>query len=210
MNVFTAVKETISTRQAAEFYGITVKRNGMARCPFHDDHTPSMKVDARFHCFGCGADGDVIDFAARFFNLNKKEAAEKLARDFGVAYDHKVSCQKARSGKSDAQKYKDAERYCFRVLSDYFQFLKEWETKYAPVSPDDEWHPLFVEALEMKAYVEYVLDLFIKGSLKERAVWIVKHGKEVTKLERQLSELTAGVEGSGHGYGGCHDITSNG
>ena len=64
MNVFEAVKQSVTTRQAAEHYGIHVGRNGMACCPFHHDKTPSMKLDRRYHCFGCGADGDVIDFAA--------------------------------------------------------------------------------------------------------------------------------------------------
>ena len=77
-NVFEAVKQSVSTREAAEFYGIKVRRNGMACCPFHDDKNPSMKVDQRFHCFGCGEDGDVIDFTAKLFNLSPKEAAEKL------------------------------------------------------------------------------------------------------------------------------------
>ena len=62
MNVFEAVKQSVTTRQAAEHYGIHVGRNGMACCPFHNDKTPSMKLDQRYHCFGCGADGDVIDF----------------------------------------------------------------------------------------------------------------------------------------------------
>ena len=53
----------------------------MACCPFHDDKHPSMKVDRRFHCFGCQADGDVIDFTSRLFGLNKKEAALKLAEE---------------------------------------------------------------------------------------------------------------------------------
>ena len=61
-NLFEVVKESVSTREAAQLYGIEVRRNGMACCPFHDDKNPSMKVDTRFHCFGCGADGDVIDF----------------------------------------------------------------------------------------------------------------------------------------------------
>ncbi len=86
-NVFEAVKQSVSTREAAEFYGIKVSRTGMACCPFHDDKNPSMKVDQRFHCFGCGADGDVIDFTAKLFNLSPKEAAEKLAQDFGLIYD---------------------------------------------------------------------------------------------------------------------------
>ena len=83
-NVFEAVKQSVSTREAAAFYGIEVKRNGMACCPFHDDKNPSMKVDQRFHCFGCGADGDVIDFTAKLFDLSPKEAAEKLAQEMCI------------------------------------------------------------------------------------------------------------------------------
>ena len=44
MNLFEAVKDAVPTIAAAEHYGIEVKRNGMACCPFHDDRTPSMKV----------------------------------------------------------------------------------------------------------------------------------------------------------------------
>lgn len=45
MNVFEAVKQNVTTRQAAELYGIPVSRNGMAVCPFHNDKNPSMKLD---------------------------------------------------------------------------------------------------------------------------------------------------------------------
>ena len=75
MNVFEAVKQSVTTRQAAEHYGVRVGRNGMCVCPFHDDKNPSMKVDRRFHCFGCQADGDVIDFVSRLEAVSPKEAA---------------------------------------------------------------------------------------------------------------------------------------
>ena len=65
MNVFEAVKQNLTTRQAAELYGIQVNRHGMAVCPFHNDKNPSMKVDKRFHCFACQADGDAVDFVSR-------------------------------------------------------------------------------------------------------------------------------------------------
>ena len=87
MNVFEAVKQTVTTRQAAEMYGIRVNRHGMAVCPFHNDKNPSMKVDMRFHCFACQADGDAVDFVSRLFGLPSKEAAMKLADDFGIYYD---------------------------------------------------------------------------------------------------------------------------
>ena len=86
MTLFQAVKHSVTTRQAAEHYPLRVNRAGFIACPFHDDRTPSMKVDARFHCFGCGADGDVIDFAARLHGLDVKSAAEKQAADFHIPY----------------------------------------------------------------------------------------------------------------------------
>jgi len=87
-NAFEAVKPSVTVREAAEMYGIQVNRNGMARCPFHDDRHTSMKLNEDyFYCFGCGATGDVIGLASRLYNLSPKEAAEKLAQDFGLTYD---------------------------------------------------------------------------------------------------------------------------
>ena len=61
MNVFEAVKQSVTTRQAAEHYGILVGRNGMCVCPFHDDKNTSKKDDRRFHCYGCQAAAEVND-----------------------------------------------------------------------------------------------------------------------------------------------------
>ena len=81
-NIYQTVKEAVTTRQAAEYYGLTVGHNGLTRCLFHEDRTPSMKVDKRFYCFGCGATGDVIDFMAQLFHVGPYDAARKLAADF--------------------------------------------------------------------------------------------------------------------------------
>ena len=45
MTLFETVKDTVTTFQAAERYGLKVERNGMCKCPFHNDRNPSMKVD---------------------------------------------------------------------------------------------------------------------------------------------------------------------
>ena len=99
----------------------------MACCPFHNDKHPSMKVDRRFHCFGCQADGDVIDFTARLFGLNKKDAALKLAEDFSVSYDAKdhdpPRRRPVRRKISEELRYRQAEQKCFRVLCDYLHLL---------------------------------------------------------------------------------------
>ncbi|MCB5569949.1 DUF4316 domain-containing protein [Mediterraneibacter faecis] len=186
-NVFEAVKQSVSTREAAAFYGIEVKRNGMACCPFHDDKNPSMKVDQRFHCFGCGADGDVIDFTAKLFNLSPKETAEKLAQDFGLIYDSQAPPRRRYvRQKTEAQKFREDRQRCYRVLSDYYYLLKKWEADRSPRTPEEEPHPRFVEAIQKKAYVEYLLDLFLYESEEEQKAWIAEHTAEITHLERRL------------------------
>ena len=186
-NVFEVVKQSVSTREAAAFYGIEVKRNGMACCPFHDDKNPSMKVDQRFHCFGCGADGDVIDFTAKLFDLSPKEAAEKLAQDFGLIYDSQAPPRRRYvRQKTEAQKFREDRQRCYRVLSDYYYLLKKWEADRSPKTPEEEPHPRFVEAIQKKAYVEYLLDLFLYESEEEQKAWIAEHTAEITHLERRL------------------------
>ena len=186
-NVFEAVKLSVSTREAAEFYGIKVSRTGMACCPFHDDKNPSMKVDQRFHCFGCGEDGDVIDFTAKLFNLSPKEAAEKLAQDFGLIYDSQAPPRRRYvRQKTEAQKFREDRQRCYRVLSDYYYLLKKWEADRSPRTPEEEPHPRFVEAIQKKTYVEYLLDLFLYESEEEQKAWIAEHTAEITHLERRL------------------------
>ena len=195
-NVFEAVKQAVPTRQAAESYGVQVGRNGMACCPFHDDKHPSMKVDRRFHCFGCQADGDVIDFTARLFGLNKKEAALKLAEDFSVSFDAKghdpPRRRPVRRKISEELRYRQAEQKCFRVLCDYRNLLCRWKRDYAPKTPDEDFHPLFVEALQKQDYVDYLLDVLLSPDMEERAALIIDCGKEVSNLARRMAELAAG------------------
>ena len=186
-NVFEAVKQSVSTREAAAFYGIKVRRNGMACCPFHDDKNPSMKVDQRFHCFGCGEDGDVIDFTAKLFDLSPKEAAEKLAQDFGLIYDSQAPPRRRYvRQKNEAQKFREDRQQCYRVLSDYYYLLKKWEADHSPRTPEEKPHPRFVEAIHKKIYVEYLLDLFLYESEEEQKAWIAEHTAEITHLERRL------------------------
>lgn len=158
MNVFEVVKENVTARQAAEAYGLKVGRTGMACCPFHSDKSPSMKLDERYYCFGCGVTGDAVDLTAKLFGIGLREAAVKLAEDFGLNYDsrQKPSIRPRIREPTPEQKYQKEENHCYKVLTDYFHLLREWEKKYAPKQPDEEWNPLFAEALHKKNYIEYL------------------------------------------------------
>lgn len=194
MTLFQAVKYSVTTRQAAEYYQLRVNRAGFAICPFHKDRTPSMKVDARFHCFGCGADGDVIDFVARLHGVDAKSAAEKLAADFHNQHEKTGRKQKPkRPVRSGEPLYRQLEERCFRVLSDYLNQFRQWATDYAPQPEDVTWHPLFVEALQRKDHIEYLLDVLLSEPIAERAALIQEYGGEVRMIEQRLSELAAGT-----------------
>ncbi len=192
MNVFEAVKESVTTEQAARFYGLKVNRNGMTRCPFHDDRYPSMKVDRRFHCFGCQADGDVIDFVARLFRLPVREAAEKLVKDFHVGYDRNEKYKppvSTRRKHSAEQRFKQTVEEDFCVYADYYHLLKQWQQEYAPKPDDKDWHPLFVESLQTQSYVEFLLDTLLYGTVEDQAALTKDKKDEVKELKRWMEEM---------------------
>ena len=208
-NVFETVKQSITIREAAERYGIEVGRNSMACCPFHDDKNPSMKLNKDyFYCFGCGATGDVIGLTARLYNLSPKEAAEKLAQDFGLIYDSQAPPRRNYvRQKTEAQKFKESRDHAFRILADYFHLLRKWETNYTPKTPVKSMHPRFLEAVQQKDYIGYLLDSFLEDSPEEQKLWIAEHQSTIANLERRvnimadkptnrerLQEITAGIE----------------
>ena len=73
------IKSALTMRQVAEFYGFVVNRQNLAVCPLH-----IYDGQRGFHCFACGAGGDVIDFVSKLFNLKFKEALAKLNSDFNL------------------------------------------------------------------------------------------------------------------------------
>lgn len=197
MDLFEAVKASVTTRQAAERYGVKVGRSGKACCIFHADRHPSMKVDERFHCFSCGADGDVIDFTARLFGLSLKEAAERLAADFHIPYDRKYSRNPqtrpglVRAKRSLIQRLKTYQDENYRALCSYFHLLRQWEVEYAPKPEDEEWHPLFMEATRNAARVEYLLDELQGCSPDEAKEIIAFHKNEIGRYANRVREVHA-------------------
>lgn len=197
MNIFKKTKEMVTTRQAAEVYGLKVNRNGMACCPFHNDKHPSMKVDKNFYCFACGAKGDVIHFVEKFFGITPYEAAKRLADDFGIPMEKEQKKSKSISKKIKSRKknpyqlmqeFEKWEKHCICILSEYLHLLEEWKLRYAPQFPDEEWREQFLEACSRKELTEYYLDILLEGDLEERIEFIKNKGKEVKAIEKRLEQ----------------------
>lgn len=197
MNVFEAVRDSLTTREVAEYVGLHVKHNGMCCCPFHGEKNPSMKVDKRYHCFACGEDGDVIDFAAQYFSLSRKDAAEKLADTFSIDYDRWNPEQKKQwhkdklkpRPKSPEQIYRETEHHFFMVLSDYYHVLKDWKESFAPKTMDEEWDDRFVEALDKIPFLEQVMDQFLAARKDERKVMFEEYKGTIERCDLRLAEI---------------------
>ena len=194
MNVFEAVKTSINTKEAAERYGVEVNRQGKALCPFHNDRNPSLSVyDDHYHCFACGEHGDVIDLTAKLFGLKLYEAAQKLAYDFGITRDKPPdkATQEKLNKKSEAQRLRENEKLCFSALLEYMKLLQEWKRLYAPRTPEEKWHPHFIEACDRLDYVEYLVDTLIGGDSYERneVIGMVMTDGKLKKLQKYLKKV---------------------
>lgn len=193
MDIFATVKATVTVRQAAEHYGVSVSHTGMACCPFHDDWHPSMKLNERyFYCFGCGATGDVIDLVAKLFGLSSYEAAKKLARDFGIDPDKPPATIALPKPERPLLRAYRQEEVCYLwVLCDYLHLLESWKVQYTPKTPEDVLDDRFVEACQMLDYVEYLADLLIAAELEQRVKIVEMLNKDglIAGLEERLERL---------------------
>lgn len=194
MNLFEALKENASPRQVADYYGLQV-RNDMVSCLFHDERNPSMKLyEDHFYCFGCGKHGDVTDMVGELFGLSPKEAAEKIAHDFGISYDRQYGKYKPSKDSVIAKIRREQENakknHTFRVLCNYLHLLKDWRTEYAPKSAEEQPNPLFVKALTETDYIESLLDYFISGTKDDVADIVKDENGSIAKIEKTVRQFS--------------------
>lgn len=211
MNLFETIKSAVTMRQAAEFCGMVIERNDTCHCPFHSDHTPSMKLyPDHYYCFSCHEHGDAINLTAKVCNLSPKDAATQLAEAYHVDISNCIS--KKRKTYNPFSPYKpdidalskrlaliqsDAilrERdvwikHAAEVLTQYRLLINEWMDQYAPKEEDEDWHPLFVEACAQYELVEYLFSL-IDDPLQHDFVYN-EYLKEVNHISDRITQYRA-------------------
>lgn len=198
MSIFKEVKEAVSTKDAASFYGIKVSRNGMCVCPFHPDKNPSMKVDNRFHCFGCGADGDVINFVERMYGLSPIDAVKKLVVDFNLSIDLKASYKpvkeviKPNKEQEELRAFQLYKRDALNYLHEYYYILHCAKRDYAPSAPEEleNCNPLFEEALHNLDTIDAMIEEIENTTLKEQLDFMNTYKEVLARVKSRVTELT--------------------
>jgi hypothetical protein len=183
MSYFQTLKASITCRDAAESYGLEVSRSGMARCPFHEDHTPSLKLDDRYYCFGCHAQGDVIDFTARLLGISNYSAAKQLGQDFGIQ-PRPATEEKTCKTKPPLS----TESLCLSVLMEYFRLLRFWSWRYAPEVPGKPFHEKFVEACHRSSFITHLIDEMMGADpwRRKQVMDILKEDDRIHRLQEYV------------------------
>lgn len=205
MNLFETVRTNVKAVDVVLMAGFQPNRSKMICCPFHNDKHPSMKVDRRYFCFGCGAKGDAVDFEANYYGLSLKEAAEKIISDFGLPYNNTGYAEGARkpiaAKRSEYQIWAEKKQELFAHLSRLHEQLREMKMRYAPKDREDsEWSPFFVMAAKELTYVEYLYDYCMFEATEEKLKRKIDEiTKEMEKIEKRIYDTKSGISGSDAG-----------
>jgi hypothetical protein len=205
LNIFSEVKGHLTARQVAENYGLKVRKNGLACCPFHSDRHPSMKIDKNYHCFACGVGGDAIDYVSRLFGLSQYNAALKVIEDFKLPIDVKGSV----NGGSDFHKEiaerekikhikERFEKWCNQnidIIRDTLLLIEQTGVfligkPYEIVFSEDYMNMLHAEPL-----LNYWIDILCTGSTAEKQELFIRGRKEVDKIATRVRECGKRIMG---------------
>lgn len=186
MDYANEIKNMVSMPEMLEQYGFELNRAGFCRCPFHQERSASFKAypgSRGFYCFGCNESGSVIDFVMLYFGLSFKDALAKINEDFsvGLPIGERISLRQRREmehRQRERQEERNREqRELERLDGEYWAAFDLWhkydtnKRDYAPKSPNEDFHPLFVEAvknIDRAAYELSVAEMRLKDYANHR------------------------------------------
>lgn len=153
------IKDNYKLRDILAEYGITLNRAGFCGCPFHSgDNTPSMKIydNNTFHCFGCGANGSVIDFVMKMDGLSFRDACRRLSGGDPFEQDGKKPSREkllrqialAKMKRRDEQKKKQYRNKRLAYLGGRLRIIEEELSRFS--SPCDRLYELVEEREQLE------------------------------------------------------------
>lgn len=138
------IKDSVSMRDVLRHCGLPEPdRAGFIRCPFHQgDRSPSLKIYPKdYHCFGCGANGDIFTFLQQYEGISFKEAFCELGgtypeKDKEPAFRRRRLAYQRQKRRDTAQKAARMEQAEKNALRQETRLLKLLVRLYEPLSED--------------------------------------------------------------------------
>lgn len=152
------IKEQISMRDVIGRYGLMPTRSGFIRCPFHSgDHQASLKVyDKDFHCFGCGANGDIFTFVQMMEGISFKEAFRLLGGSYEKpSFSTRLAIYRHRKNREMRKKEEDRRRSRKQLNILLISVYQKWLGRLEPLS--DGWCDCF-NKLQYQLYLHDIMN----------------------------------------------------
>ena len=163
------IRDSVTMSDVLSAYGISLGKRGRIPCPIHQGHNQSSFSynKTQFQCFNCGAKGGVIEFVKDYLECDFEKALSEFNRLFRLWDDENAvverfadrrrrkSRRRAQDGRrvqAERQKEKKED-----LILEMHRLIAN-KTKYSPKSESDEWHPLYVEALQKLPIAQYKVD----------------------------------------------------
>lgn len=147
------IKEQVTMRDVLERYGFRLNRAGFIRCPFHtgDDHASLKIYDRDFHCFACGANGDIFTFVQKMEHVGFREAFQSLGGTYRKpTFTSNLAVYRSQKRRVMAEKRqqrsREAKKLCLLLITVYRRWLRRSE----PLS--DAWCDSY-NALQKQLYI---------------------------------------------------------
>jgi DNA primase len=158
------IRESLSMKQVAGYYGFIPDRSGFISCPFHAEKTASCKVyegSRGFSCFGCGKHGSVLDFVMNLFEINFSQALLRLNNDFGLNLTSERPDNKSIKEYKKKQREKQKHEFFMKLVQEWWvlEFKKNYRI-FRDQKPKEKFGELtddFIKALCELPYIEEVL-----------------------------------------------------
>lgn len=188
--VYEQVRQRVDIEEAASFYGVEIKRNHKASCPFHTDRKPSMSFKHnRFKCFSCGESGSVIDLVVKLHNIEPPEAVKRLNEDFNLALDiakpeDKQTAKKRRQDNALYNAFWEWEKKVFILFADELHRLEKIQRAVRPCADRLAQVAIYAAAVQQIPRIEHIVNTFIYGTFEDKLELFKNCKSEVKKLEQ--------------------------
>lgn len=139
---------------------VTLRKTGAnftGLCPFHDEKTPSFSIKGeKYHCFGCGESGDVIDFVQKYFGLDFMGALKHLQLEPTIDPERKKKAELI-------SEFRIWESGRLQELCMYIRILE----KLMPILPE-AWVNAYGQLYHKLEVWRYHADILLTGSDKQK------------------------------------------
>lgn len=149
------IKDLYSMRDILERYGLPQpNRVGFICCPFHKEKTGSMKIYPKdFHCFGCGAHGDIFTFVQMMDGISFKEAFKELGGETDNSFSTRLKIYQVQKTREMQKKTEEKLKWKREFTGLLLDVYRGWLDRLEPMS--DAW----VDTYNTLQYQEYLWEI---------------------------------------------------